>query len=277
MSKLGLLTVLLSVCVVGCGLTVPGPDRPPNPPSVTMVRISDPATQIARVVVSGEDTFSLLAQKNSSGKVQKIVGATYYKADIGQTVTVWLDDDGLPAFMVAGGWYFGFSNYTGSTVDITARGPDGTNLAQKGIAVPTDAQNYLGLLRQSRTSKTGQSSKIGDPGFWGLVETASYGFGAGVCIGASFLAIATPEPITTAGGLALLATCAGPVITSAGIITGNEDIQDLGTVASLASCIGPGTLECGVAAAGGVASVAQGLEVDEATLYQQQQIGRAHV
>jgi hypothetical protein len=113
----------------------------------------DPRFGAIAIHESGEKLVAI-TQADEQGNISDVLGASW-TSPTGDSLFVFLGQDGLPARAVIEGIIALFSNYTDSTVDVAIILPDGTTQIKR--ALPVDAEDLL-QLRQSRFS-----SEAGSP------------------------------------------------------------------------------------------------------------------
>ncbi len=233
----------------------------------TVARVLDTSIDIGIIAAEDDgDKLAVFGDKDASGDITRIAGATYVDAN-GDSLTVWFGPDGLPERAVTGaGWVFAFSNYSGTTVDLTVTQADGTTTFHSGVPIDPDAAARLsGFARDGVTGPEAKARVLsrqiqGEITLSEGLEVAGLGmsfFGCAGDIATSLTVVWAPAGIPSA-----ILSCSSFLLSIFSQLTGNEPAAEAASTLTTISCVIPTIGSLGSCA--GVGLTAVGAVVEDA-------------
>ncbi len=241
-SRLSSVVIALPLLMAACGGTRSTPTAP-SPASTTPASTAtvtggaaptsaEPFQNIAAtltedsqigIVAASPDGHRLgvTTQRGSASLILGVSGATLTLQD-GSRVVVYVGTDGLPARAVFGDVIVLFSNYTSSSVDISAVGADGTAGSSRNVPVDPGALADLRVLPRQLSASAFVAGPVRSAA---LSSSAMQNFALGLKIGGTLLSVAScgtaaAASVATVGASLVIATgaCVSAVVQVAKLI-----------------------------------------------------------
>jgi hypothetical protein len=207
----------------------------------------------ALMVADNGEKLLPLVDRDVSGNATKVIGAMYINTLSGQSVVVYLDDNGMPKKTIIGDYILLFSNWSGDgkTVDIAkihattnyievfkSVSINPTSLGMQGVSMAAEAAGSPASISIQSTCFPACDTDMKN--FSELLKIAGLGISVGSC------AVATTASL---GAMAL--PCAGVIVSTASLVVGNETwLQNLDatgaalTANDAAECIVGNVVSC---------------------------------